>query len=738
MTGGGHGLTISSNNNVIRGLRVVNFPDAGIGIIGGAQYNIIGGDRSIGSGPLGQGNLISGNGNFGVGLWDEGTSNNTIQGNYIGVNLDATDTWGHPRDGIHSNGANGNLVTGNVIGGNDNGVMLCCVAEGKNVISNNIIGTDPAEAIHLGNRTAGILVDRSNHNKIGPGNLIAYNEGPGVMFWDETWGNTITGNSIRDNGGQPASSAETSQASMPLPVLFDFNLDNGSLTGFACPNCVVEVFSDSGDEGGKLEGRTVADQRGAFEFQLTSPFSGPYLTAISTDTDGSSSGFSKITTGKQRLLEMQPGNKNPKIVIEYQPSIDLTDNRISGAYTRVNSFPPGTTRVPENYSSLLQSITSFGLKRVDLVYGELEPPIDWNIPEYEIPAGYDQLIDDLGSNGVAINYTLHYWDKLGHAQGTELTSPRFTTENQIQDYLDYVRFMVKHFRGRIQYYTIWSEPDNCLDPPLKCVRPLDYIELARRTVPIIREEDPQAKVVLAPVVLFFARDYLFTLLRSDIISQFDVISWHGLYDVAPDASFFGNYYYEYPSIVERIKQTAIANGFQGEYWGTELTWRVEGSSLVPESQSWAGHTQIQSAKYWARGIIMELGMDVGVGLGGPSSETESVAYTTVRNINTIMAGAISTDQKVEINTGVDNMVSYGFTLADGSTLFAIWTNGVALDDVKGVPATVTFFDSSEKKVVAIDVLNGYEQGLETDTKDGNLVISDLIVMDYPIFIRLEP
>ena len=68
-------------------------------------------------------------------------------------------------------------------------------------------------------------------------------------------------------------------------------------------------------------------------------------------------------------------------------------------------------------------------------------------------------------------------------------------------------------------------------------------------MPVIREEDPQAKVVLAPVVLYFGRDWLFTLLDSDVIQLFDVIDWHPFYDAAPDLELFGIYYYDYPSII---------------------------------------------------------------------------------------------------------------------------------------------------------------------------------------------
>ena len=111
-----YGFSISSNNNIIRGLQIVGFSDVGIALAD-AQNNIIGGDRDIGEGPLGQGNLISGNRNFGVGLWGEGTSYNTIQGNIIGTDLSGTTWWGGKRDGIHSNGAKHNLVLDNMING---------------------------------------------------------------------------------------------------------------------------------------------------------------------------------------------------------------------------------------------------------------------------------------------------------------------------------------------------------------------------------------------------------------------------------------------------------------------------------------------------------------------------------------------------------------------------------------------------------------------------------------------
>src|SRR3990172_4431005 len=50
---------VYSDSNIIRGMQITNFSGPGIAIAGDSQYNIIGGDRSIGSGPFGQGNMLT-------------------------------------------------------------------------------------------------------------------------------------------------------------------------------------------------------------------------------------------------------------------------------------------------------------------------------------------------------------------------------------------------------------------------------------------------------------------------------------------------------------------------------------------------------------------------------------------------------------------------------------------------------------------------------------------------------
>jgi len=68
----------------------------------------------------------------------------------------------------------------------------------------------------------------------------------------------------------------------------------------------------------------------------------------------------------------------------------------------------------------------------------------------------------------------------------------------------------------------------------------------------------------------------------------------------------------------------------------------------------------------------------------------------------------------------------------------LWTNGELVEDDPGVNATLTFPNLSAQKVIGIDVLNGFEQELIIEMVNGDLVIRDLLVKDYPIILRLVP
>ncbi|MBI2874344.1 MAG: right-handed parallel beta-helix repeat-containing protein [Firmicutes bacterium] len=217
-----HGLVISSDRNTVKGLQIVNFPGVGIGI-GGGSYNVIGGDRSRGRGPSGEGNTISGNRQAGIGIADcpanvasdfgaswceETVTGNRIIGNHIGLDAPGTAVLGRQGTGIFIQSSTRNIVGGpaaadrNVISGNARaGVSLMGGWTRENRLEGNYIGTDAGGRLALGNDSSGVTIEGSADNVLA-GNLISGNGFNGVIISDPgASGNAVIGNLIGTDAG---------------------------------------------------------------------------------------------------------------------------------------------------------------------------------------------------------------------------------------------------------------------------------------------------------------------------------------------------------------------------------------------------------------------------------------------------------------------------------------------------------------------------------------------------------
>jgi hypothetical protein len=208
----------------------------------------------------------------------------------------------------------------------------------------------------------------------------------------------------------------------------------------------------------------------------------------------------------------------------------------------------------------------------------------------------------------------------------------------------------------------------------------------------------------------------------------DVVSWHPFYGESPEHEEGRDYYYAYPSIVQNIKDTAIAHGFDGEYQVDELTWWT----LYPSGESDPlAVSPTAAAKYASRSIVMHLGMDI-------ATSVNRGAGNTLRNLCTVMAGALPAPLPMQIQTTVTNTVSYTFSSPGNDHLVALWTDGIAAEYDPGVTTTVTLPGLTDHTVTGIDVLHGFRQPVITSEEGSDLVIRDLLVKDYPIILRVRP
>lgn len=629
-----------------------------------------------------------------------------------------------------------NLIEKNISCGNDYGIGLWGTATSDNKIAGNHLGASDDGVTPQGNKRDGIAVwEGANNNSIGPDNHIAFN-GYGVEIVSaNTIGNRIFENSIHDNTMDGICLVEGGNENLAAPVLMDFDLATGGVAGVACPNCEVMVYSDARNEGSQFEGKTTADNQGVFLLEKGSAFSGPVLTATAIDKRGNTSAFSAPTVGSHTTMQLQVGNIQPRVLLETKPSDDLEENHLGAVMS--NFWQPGDWQY-----CIEHEIVPMGLKHLRMTINEAEwvttvgsgLTLDWSKPELSIPSELDNFVTELVSHDITIHYMLSFWDKANHPNGWEVQS-RFKTEEEIARYLEYVRFIVSHFKGRVHYYELWNEPN--AGYPLQYIESADYVNLAKRTIPVINEIDPEAKIIVGSTSGSHnpdSREYLFEILNSDVVPLVDAISWHPLYSDIPNSGRYPEYYANYPSLLAEIVGTAKQNGFQGEFIACEITYPGPGCGGCDINDP--SFSDIVSAKYTARGIILHLGNDVIAGAGGTSS-VRAVHYSTIRSIANVFAGASAEEFAVEVQTEAENFKVFTFTRTDASKLVALWTDGVAVDDDPGVSSAVTIPDFEGWNVTGIDMLKGFEQNLVASNENGNLVIRGLLIKDYPTIILLS-
>jgi hypothetical protein len=201
---GNYGVAVSgSSGNFIEGNRIGTNPagtagianNYGVALVVGATSNTIGGTGA------GAGNVISGNGIYGV--YIDASSSNTIEQNLIGTDVAGTTKIPNIQDGVRIlNGASNNVIggtvagAGNVISGNGaNGVAILQAGTNGNHVSGNTIGLDVTGTVDLGNTTFGVAVAQSASGNVigesGGRNIISGNDMAGVRIVDQNTDNNL-------------------------------------------------------------------------------------------------------------------------------------------------------------------------------------------------------------------------------------------------------------------------------------------------------------------------------------------------------------------------------------------------------------------------------------------------------------------------------------------------------------------------------------------------------------------
>ena len=280
-------------------------------------------------------NVISGNNGDGFDGGGTGSSNNAFYGNYIGTDISGTADLGNGGIGIRMHNGNGSYIIGgsgagegNVISGN--GSFGIRIMSGTTVMG-NYIGTDYAGTSDLGNDDTGIYLRGGTDDCIigntGSGsNLVAYNGGAGIAYAGSSGtngsNNMIQGNSTFNNSGlgidlndDGATANDTDDADVGANNLqncpdvasaqpngsdIDVTFSVSSITANSTYPLTIDFYkADSDSEEGQTWIGSVSYTSGEATTSVTKSFtpavatgSGEVLVATATDALGNTSEFS--------------------------------------------------------------------------------------------------------------------------------------------------------------------------------------------------------------------------------------------------------------------------------------------------------------------------------------------------------------------------------------------------------------------------------------------------------------
>lgn len=364
-----------ADGNVIRG-NYIGTEVSGTAVLSNTLTGVVimdAANNDIGGTSGGASNLISGNGEYGVIIMEDGATGNDVQGNFIGTDFDGDAVIPNQGAGVLITNASSNTVggataaAGNLISGNVlQGVRL--ISAYTNTVRSNLIGTQAGGTSPLGNGSHGVVIADGDDNIIGvdgvspQGNTIAYNSGDGVFVFSGA-GNQILSNSIFDNDelgidlgndnvvtpnddDDPDTGANNLQN---FPVLTTASVDGnttieGVLNSTASTQFTVQFFANTAcDPSGFGEGRTylatdttTTDGAGdaAISVTVAGDLTGQFITATATDPDDNTSEFSNcipvpsapVLTIDKQVQDLNGGAALPGDTLLYTINYENTGN----------------------------------------------------------------------------------------------------------------------------------------------------------------------------------------------------------------------------------------------------------------------------------------------------------------------------------------------------------------------------------------------------------------------------
>ncbi|WP_293935309.1 beta-galactosidase [Iodobacter sp.] len=256
---------------------------------------------------------------------------------------------------------------------------------------------------------------------------------------------------------------------------------------------------------------------------------------------------------------------------------------------------------------------------------------------------------------------------------------------------NYVEAVVSRYRGKIAAYEIWNESNLS---HFFSGNPEDLALLTKSAVKIIRQIDPEAKVVCPSGVGDYGIKWFKRLLATEVMSDCDVISYHFYTKHQPPESML--------PIIDDIKIAIRAAGYQRKpLWNTETGWLIDTPEGVdPVLAGFKADAKklndFESVSYLLRSFILGAGADLGrfywyswdhpsMGITKGRGTGWRPAAIAFKNLTVILDGGVVEPCRLS----ADQWVCNG-SLKDGRKGFWVWSTKSTMKNFSGIYNVLQF------------------------------------------------
>ncbi len=343
-----------------------------------------------------------------------------------------------------------------------------------------------------------------------------------------------------------------------------------------------------------------------------------------------------------------------------------------------------------------------------------------------------------------------------------------TTDEAIEGFAGYCRFMANHFRGRVKYFEIWNEEDGWFmdawadNNSVRLVK--DYGRALLAAAKAIKETYPEAAVVFGGVA-GSSPDFARIALDQGAGPLIDVFAFHpyghatpeeappnfltetnGMMEWKPRPPEITNYEEE----IEAFRKLLYPYNPKMEIWANEMNWMAPGEPFMNE---FSDGSELSQAKYLARFFTMNASLDCGAvwwslynanyiqewAVMRSRDLTPRAAYYSAGYVSAILDDAMPTD-KLDVMVQGDfpeDLKVKCFKNGNGEWIIALWKAVPTNDNFMPEKISIRVNGVEVNSASLEDALYGLKQPASIQKNTDGTVFQDLLVGDWPLFIRFR-